>query len=120
MSAIYRELTTGEVFSFNLRHPSLILNSIPSEGQYISDSYLGVVLVFKKADGDVMYIQTSLPSDPSANDPGYWSYVLGQFWDSLKKNTGDVFKTTGIGVSAALIIAVIVLGIIYLPQRFSK
>jgi len=117
----YRELTVNERVEFLLRHPSVVLGPVDEQGDYIEDEELGIVLVYAKTDGQVMYVQTSLTSDPSAGDLQKWEYILSEFWKSLKSNTQKVVSETikigSIGISAALIVGAIVLIFVYLPKR---
>jgi hypothetical protein len=117
----YRELTVDERVRFIVRHPSVALGPVDEQGDYIEDEEFGIVLVYAKADGQVMYVQTSFSSDPSAGDLQKWEYVLSEFWKSLKSNTKKVISETikigSISISAALIVGAIVLIIVYLPKR---
>lgn len=103
----YRLLTNSEITKFLLRHPSYIFR----EG-YVEDTVHGYVLVYEKADGTDLYIQTD--SDPSQSDPSYWQHIADTFIDSVQEQTKNILTIGGISLSITAVIAAAVIIIYFL------
>lgn len=90
-----RVLTADEIDIFLARYGDQIdafwwwdEYSIPDQGKYIYSPELGgQVLVFEKANGEVMFVLTEFVDDPSAADPEKLDYILSETWNEVKRRT---------------------------------
>lgn len=111
MAENYRILTNSEIISFTLRHPQALF----STNNYIKDDTLGgYVLVFKKADGEKVYIWS--PNDPSSTDPSYWGHIIDTFTTTAAEQAKYLFKVGGIGISITALVVIAIALFILMPE----
>ena len=108
-----RLLTEQEIDDFRDRHFFTIWDFlIPDEGKYVEDTVLGgYVLVFKKQDGNIIYVLTDY--DPSINDPSTIVYITRETLRAIGENTENVFSNVGSGFKIATPVLVLIVIIIF-------